>query len=180
MINLKHNSFLCIYLNSPHVSSNLVLIIRRINCISTTSGICHSMSVQVQFGKELSDPHTKRSPTQSDIYQMLYWYNWFSWWWARGCSKHVGNLNKYIKNNCASTWSFTKDLYVLGVDEMVILKLMLKKYGIGISTLCNWFSTVINTGWTRQKKLRLILSKRRKNFYFYERLSTSDSKLRVM
>jgi len=24
-------------------------------------------------------------------------------------------------------------------------------YGIGISTLCNWISTVINSGWTRQK-----------------------------
>jgi len=43
----------------------------------------------VQVGKELTDLHTKRSSTQSDIYQMLYWYNWFSWWWARGCSKHV-------------------------------------------------------------------------------------------
>jgi len=27
--------------------------------------------------------------TQSDIYQMMYWYNWFSWWWALGCSKHI-------------------------------------------------------------------------------------------
>jgi len=24
-----------------------------------------------------------------DIYQMMYWYNWLSWWWAQGCSKHV-------------------------------------------------------------------------------------------
>jgi len=23
--------------------------------------------------------HTRRPPKQSDIYQMLYWYNWFSW-----------------------------------------------------------------------------------------------------
>jgi hypothetical protein len=22
-------------------------------------------------------------------YQMMYWYNWFSWWWALGYSKHV-------------------------------------------------------------------------------------------
>jgi hypothetical protein len=37
-----HNSFfLYVYLNSLHVSSNLVLIIRRINCINTTSGIDH-------------------------------------------------------------------------------------------------------------------------------------------
>jgi len=26
---------------------------------------------------------------QSDIYQRSYWYNWLSWWWALGCSKHV-------------------------------------------------------------------------------------------
>jgi hypothetical protein len=33
--------FLCIYFTSVHVSSNPVLIIRRINCINTTSGMCH-------------------------------------------------------------------------------------------------------------------------------------------
>ena len=44
-----------------------------------------------------------------DIYQMLYWYNWFSWWWARGCSKHVENWNKHIEKNYASSWSFTKN-----------------------------------------------------------------------
>jgi hypothetical protein len=96
MTNLTHNSFLYISFNSLHVSSNPVLIIRRISCINKTSGICHSVSVTVS------------SPTQSDIYQRLYWYNWFSWWWARGCSKHVENWNKYIVKNCASNWSFTK------------------------------------------------------------------------
>jgi hypothetical protein len=61
----------------------------------------------MQVGKFLPDRHPRRSPTQSDIYQMLYWYNWFSWWWARGCSKHVEDWNKYIrKKNCASSWSF--------------------------------------------------------------------------
>ena len=34
---------------------------------------------RVQVGKFLSDLNTKRSPTQSDIYQMWYWYNWFFW-----------------------------------------------------------------------------------------------------
>jgi hypothetical protein len=44
-----------------------------------------------------------------DIYQMLYWYNWFSWWWAQGCSKHVEIWNKHIwKKNCASSWLFTR------------------------------------------------------------------------
>jgi len=43
----------------------------------------------MQVGKELPDLHTGRSPTQSDIYQLLFWYNWLSWWWAQVCSKHV-------------------------------------------------------------------------------------------
>jgi hypothetical protein len=43
------------------------------------------------------DLHTTRSLTQSDIYQTLYWYNWFSWWWALGCSKHVEDWNKHIR-----------------------------------------------------------------------------------
>jgi len=39
-----HNSFfMCVYFYSLHVSGSRVLIIRRINCISTTSGICHSV-----------------------------------------------------------------------------------------------------------------------------------------
>jgi hypothetical protein len=63
----------------------------------------------MQVGKDL---HSRRPLTMSDIYQTLYWYNWFSWWWARGCSKHVEDWNKYIrKKNCASSWSFTIDLY---------------------------------------------------------------------
>ena len=36
-----------IYFISLHVSSNLMLIIRRINCINTTSGICHPVLVTV-------------------------------------------------------------------------------------------------------------------------------------
>jgi len=40
-------------------------------------------------GMQVRDLHAGRPPTKSDIYQMMYWYNWFSWWWALGCSKHV-------------------------------------------------------------------------------------------
>jgi len=32
-----------VYSNSLYVSSNQVLIIRRVNCINTTSGLCHCM-----------------------------------------------------------------------------------------------------------------------------------------
>jgi hypothetical protein len=72
----------------------------------------------MQFEKEfLPDLHTRRSPTQSDIYQTLYWYIWFSWWWARGCSKHVENWNKHIrKKNCASSWSFTRIMHYLATQ----------------------------------------------------------------
>jgi len=54
--------------------------------------------------------HTGRSPTQSNIYQMLYWYNWLSCWWAQGCSKSVENRNRYIqhKRNCAPSWLFIR------------------------------------------------------------------------
>jgi hypothetical protein len=47
--------FMYFYFYSLHVSGSHVPIIRRINCINTTSGICH---------------RTKRSFIQSDIYQM--------------------------------------------------------------------------------------------------------------
>jgi len=28
------------------------------------------------------------------VYQMMYWYNLFSWLWALSCSKHVEKWNK--------------------------------------------------------------------------------------
>ena len=148
MTSLTNNSFLCVYFNSLHVSSKLVLIMR-ISCINTTSGICHSVSVTVSCaGRKgtLSLPtfhHNEKQLYQYNIwcmslcvgdrfvcrsernlptctrnghrhrakyvYQMLYWYNWFSWWWVRGCSKHVEKWNKCIEKNCASIWSFTKN-----------------------------------------------------------------------
>jgi hypothetical protein len=59
--------------------------------------------------KFLPDLHTRRSPTQSDTYQLLYWYNWFSWWWERGCSKHVEKWNKCIR--IVRQVSYLQDLY---------------------------------------------------------------------
>jgi len=46
LVNNQHDAqlfFVYVYFNSLHVASTHVLIIRRINCINTTSGICHSM-----------------------------------------------------------------------------------------------------------------------------------------
>jgi len=61
--------FMYVYFYFLHVSGSHVPIIRRINCISTTSGICHSA---LQSHPNL---HTKLSSIQSDKYQMSYWYN---------------------------------------------------------------------------------------------------------
>jgi hypothetical protein len=53
--------FQCIYyFTSLHVSSNPVLIIRRIKCFNTSSGMFPP------------DRHTRQSPTHSDTYQMMY------------------------------------------------------------------------------------------------------------
>jgi len=56
--------FMYVYFYSLHVSGSHVPIIRRINCINTTSGICHSYCNFRLF-----------TCFQSDICQMSYWYN---------------------------------------------------------------------------------------------------------
>ena len=66
--------FIFIY-NSLHVSSTSCSSSGETNCVNTTSGNCHSVSVAVscagwQFTLKL---HTTRPPTQSDSYQRLYW-----------------------------------------------------------------------------------------------------------
>jgi len=52
-----------VYFYSLHVSGSHVPIIRRINCINTTSTTASHPNL-----------HTKRSSVHSDIYQMSYWY----------------------------------------------------------------------------------------------------------
>ena len=102
--------FLYVYFSSVRASRSHVLIIRRVNCINTTSGMCHFLQVSVWYAGLDGSLHTRRSRVQGDIYQMSYLYNWLSWWWANGCSKTVENWNKHIekKKNCASSWLFTR------------------------------------------------------------------------
>jgi hypothetical protein len=58
--------FMYFYLYSLHVLGSYVPIIRKINCINTTSGISHSAQMTVWCaGLHL---HTKRSSTQTEIY----------------------------------------------------------------------------------------------------------------
>ena len=51
-----------------------------------------------------SGMHTRRSSTQSDIYQRSCWYISFSCWWTHSCPKHVENRNQriYKINLCQS------------------------------------------------------------------------------
>jgi hypothetical protein len=106
------NSFHICLFHFLHVSSKLVLIIRRI-IVSIQHLVCVTLCrwpSSMQIGKFLPDLRTGRSPTQSDTYQM-YWYNWFSWWWARVCSKNVENWNKHIgKELCVKLAIYKKDL----------------------------------------------------------------------
>ena len=81
MTNLTHN-FLYVFIS-------ILYMFRATSCSSSGESI---VSIQHLVYVTLC-----RWPTQSDIYQMLYWYNWFSWWWARGCSIHVENWNKHIE-----------------------------------------------------------------------------------
>ena len=45
-------------------------------------------------------------PIQSDKYQCHIEAVIFSWWWARGCLKHLEKRNKHIKQNCAPSWTY--------------------------------------------------------------------------
>jgi len=40
---------MCVYFYSLHVSDRYVPIIKRINCINTTSGLCHSVEMTVWY-----------------------------------------------------------------------------------------------------------------------------------
>jgi hypothetical protein len=65
---------------------------------------------------------------------MLYWYNWFSWWWARRCSKHTEKWNAHIE----------KELRV----KLVIYKNYRRKiFGVYFGELCI-LSCDKTEGWT--------------------------------
>ena len=62
---------------------------------------------------------TTRSPTYSDIYQRSYWYNWLSWWWALGCSKHVENWNKQIQERIVHKIGYLqRKPFIVHCDEL--------------------------------------------------------------
>ena len=73
-------------------------IIRRKLLYLCDTGICHSVWVA-----------SATPPVQSDKYQCRIDTVIFSWWWAHGCPKYVEKRNKYIKQNCAPSWTYLQD-----------------------------------------------------------------------
>jgi hypothetical protein len=71
-----------------------------------------SLCVRYAGPEGTPDRHTRQSLTQNDTYQMMYWYNWFSWWWALGCSKHVEKWIKWIHWKSASSWLLTRTMSI--------------------------------------------------------------------
>ena len=82
---LFFNVFICF--PSLHVSSNPVLIIRRIKlCLICRSATC------------IPDGHLHRVIYTRWCIDTI----WFPWWWVLGCSKHVQKGNKYIEKSASS------------------------------------------------------------------------------
>ena len=125
--------------------------------------------MELQFHPNL---HTRRSPTESDIYQMSYWYKWFSWRWAQGCSKHVENWNKYIRKieSCIRLVVFKNwtemhgqqnikfKLNVCHIFVCLIIHIFYLKKRCHIF-LCNWYLRIYPTWFVRRKlTLRRLMS----------------------
>jgi hypothetical protein len=66
---------------------------------------------------------------RNDIYQKLYWYNWFSWWWERGCSKHVENCNKHTKKGFVRQVGYLSELYqyVRSTKHKILIPIFMRK-----------------------------------------------------
>jgi len=91
--------------NSQHVPRTSCSSSGERNCVNTTSGSCHSVSVAVLCAgrKWSSDLHTTRPPTATTgcIDTIC-----LSWWRAR-CAwnmQRVKNINKNLEKKCASSW----------------------------------------------------------------------------
>jgi hypothetical protein len=107
MTNLTHNSYLCVYFSSLRVSSNIVLIIRRINCINT-SGICHCVSV-CRSERTFRPAHETVTDTERHIPDVVLIQLILLMMSTRLLETYRELKQKHIEKNCASSWSFTKN-----------------------------------------------------------------------
>jgi hypothetical protein len=131
--------FLYVYFNSLHVSSTLVLIIRRISCINITSGMCQSDRLLCRSGKNFLtftlDGHQRRVThirwhiSDVVLIQMILLMM------STRLLETVENWNKHVgkKKSCASSWSFTRRAY------MCILYVCRNVKLLSPSTSTDWF-----------------------------------------
>ena len=87
-----------------HIFISLLCMFRATQCASSGESVvsihhlvCITLCRRLYGMPFPPDLHTRQSPTQGDTYKMMDWYNWFSRWWALGCSKHIEKWNKYIE-----------------------------------------------------------------------------------
>ena len=66
--------FVYVYFDTLHVLSNPVFIIIEQRCANHQENQLYQYDIW------------HMSLYVGDICQMSYWYNWFPWWWVRGCS----------------------------------------------------------------------------------------------
>ena len=106
MTNLTHNFFYMfvpnLYMFRAHMctsSGELIVSVRHLVYVT----LCRWPSGMQTC---VPDGHLHR-----DIYQTSYWYNWFSWWRAHGCSKHVENWNKHTRKRTVHQVGYLKELH---------------------------------------------------------------------
>ena len=103
---------LCRWPSGMQVSWRTFYMFRATQCSSSGESIVsihHLVYITLcrwPSGMQVSDLHTRRPPTP--IYQMMCWYNWFSWWWALSCSKHVKSASRDLHTRRPPTQS---DIY---------------------------------------------------------------------
>jgi len=89
-------------------SGESVVSIRHLAYV-TVCGLLSGMQVWMELSSIhtcIPDGHFHRVTRQ-----MSYWYSWFSWWWAHGCSKHVKYRNVHIRKRTVHQVGYLQGLY---------------------------------------------------------------------
>ena len=118
MTNVTHNSFPCVhfYFLTLHVSSTLCSSSGETNCVNTTSGSCHSVSVAVSCAGRTCTRHSHRQLPEVVLTQFVFPDDEHN---VLETCRELKNKNEHMERNCASRWSFTKNqegttLFALG------------------------------------------------------------------
>jgi hypothetical protein len=80
---------------------------------------------------------------------MSYWYNWFSWWWAYGCLKHVEIRNKHVRKKIVHHVGYLQELYryAWSTEHTIILRLVSKEDSVRPAQI--WISYHMDEYWRK-------------------------------